>query len=152
MALLNTHHDNPASAALSMTNNRAQKIGKLIDSGAVKIALRNADSLVADVLDWLVSTEGSAAKAMFATQIAETALHARRSAMRAVAGFGSTNIIVVLPDGETFAAAEGTSFYLVPEANDTEEIEAALAEGALKPALALTGALIEELIEEEAKR
>lgn len=44
-----------------------------------------------------------------------------------------SNQIVVLDDGETFSGADGARIYEVPEGWGTEEIERALAIGALKP-------------------
>jgi len=81
MALLNTQHDDPASAALTITHKRAEKVARLIDSDMANIALRHADSLVADVLDWCVNTPGSGRKAMMAKPVAEIALSCRQRAL-----------------------------------------------------------------------
>lgn len=53
MALLNSHHDDELTAALSIAANRADKISLLRESGLDDIARDNAASLIADVDDFI---------------------------------------------------------------------------------------------------
>lgn len=76
MPLLNGPHDNEASAALSMAANRASKIDKLLKIGEVATARKFAAALLADVLEWSMTSGGSSEKARLFNQIGETAFQA----------------------------------------------------------------------------
>lgn len=76
MPLLNGPHDNEATAALSITRNRANKIDKLIDEGNVETARTFAAALLADVLEWTMVGKPGTEKAGHFIEIAETAFQA----------------------------------------------------------------------------
>jgi hypothetical protein len=49
-------HSDPTSAAFSVARNRASKVRLLLEQGAPDLALRNADSLVGDVREFVGSS------------------------------------------------------------------------------------------------
>lgn len=64
MGLLASRHDDDVSAALSLANNRASKVRKLLDAGQdwqVSMARRFLDALEADIEDFLKSRRGKRA-------------------------------------------------------------------------------------------
>lgn len=76
MPLLNGPHDDEATAALSITANRASKIDKLIEDGNIATARTFAAALLADVLEWAMIGKPGEEKARLFVRVGETAFQA----------------------------------------------------------------------------